>query len=71
MTCERCSKFQRLVRFYDEITEGTVVLCDACFKWFANGRRKGGLPVPNTRRIDHDSHVLPVRARERMSRANQ
>lgn len=52
MTCERCEKFKRLVRFYDPITEATVVLCAACFQWFANGRRKGGLYVPNTRRID-------------------
>ena len=61
MTCERCEKFKRLVRFYDEITEGTVTLCEACFKWFANGRRKGGLPVPNTRRVDRETKFLSMR----------
>jgi hypothetical protein len=63
VTCERCEKFRRLVRFYDDVTDLTVALCDPCFAWFANGRRKGGLPVPNTRRVERDTRTLPLRAR--------
>lgn len=52
MTCERCSTKRNLLRFYDELNGGACIFCDKCFRWFANGRRKGGLAVPNARRLD-------------------
>lgn len=57
MTCERCDRARGMVRFFDELTDGTVTLCDRCFAWFANGRRKGGLPVPNARKVQHGKDV--------------
>lgn len=51
MKCERCEKQHNLLRFFDEVTDSGVTLCRKCFDWFANGRRKGGLPVPNTRPV--------------------
>lgn len=56
-TCERCGRALNLLRFYDSITDGTVFLCNGCFLWFANGRRKGGLPVPNARKVQHGENV--------------
>lgn len=50
-TCDRCPSQRRLHRLYDDVTDCTLTLCDWCFGWFANGRRKGGLPVPNARKV--------------------
>lgn len=53
--CELCGLVLRLVKFYDPVSECSLVLCEKHFAWFANGRRKGGLYVPNARRIDHET----------------
>ncbi len=53
MICERCPRKIHLLQFYDPVTECSVTLCQRCFKWFANGRRKGGLPIPNARKLWH------------------
>lgn len=50
--CERCPAKDRLVRFYDPQTDCTLILCPGCFDALARTRRKLGLPVPNTRRIE-------------------
>lgn len=60
MNCERCGRARCLVRFYDPITDGAVTLCERCFAWFANGRRKGGLPVPNAKRITCDTTMEKI-----------
>lgn len=63
MKCERCPIKRNLHRFYDELNGGACSLCEKCFRWFANGRRKGGLPVPNTRRWNDATQPLRVRPR--------
>lgn len=52
MKCERCPIKKNLMRFYDELNGGSCSLCQHCFRWFAMGRRKGGLPVPNAKCLD-------------------
>lgn len=53
--CELCGLVLHLVKFYDPVSECSLVLCDKHFDWFANGRRKGGLYVPNARRLTCDT----------------
>ena len=53
MICERCPTTKNLLRFYDELNGGACVFCQKCFRWFANGRRKGGLPVPNAKEVNY------------------
>lgn len=58
MSCERCCRRTQLLSFYDDLTDLDLTLCDGCFRWFANGRRKGGLPVPNARRLHDDRNTI-------------
>ncbi len=55
--CELCGLVLRLVSFYDPVTDCSLVLCQKHFDWFANGRRKGGLYVPNARKVQHGKNV--------------
>lgn len=58
LTCERCPITKNLLRFYDELNGGSCSLCAKCFRWFANGRRKGGLPVPNAKQVNYAAHEV-------------
>ena len=51
-----CINKQHLGRFYDPVSDSTLILCPKCFERFKETRQRHGLAVPNKRKLDHDYH---------------